>query len=289
VTPNRKAVGESLLYEVQYGPNHELVKNMYTLEGKGANSRATLWQGDDVFQAERFVNDQRFDTFRIMGGPVAVIKVPANPNAPPKRPAPAGGGMTPSMSLNGGKIKLEADGEMLYQSALGKVQLTRNVMIQQEASEGQGGFRINSDEAQMTMALPPPGQQADTASASVFSGDLKMLDCTGRVEVRTSTQTILCDRARFDMDKHLFIMEMKVPTNSVRVYMPETPAAGKVLVALKRLTVNMETNEFESAVSSHMEAFTGMPPSIRNPAPSQPPLESAPNGKAPGSVPAPQK
>src|SRR5260221_5220584 len=176
VTPDRKAVGESLLYEVQYGPNHELVKNLYTLEGKGANSRATLWQGDEVFQAELFVNDQRFDTFRIMGAPVAVIKVPANPNAPPKRPAAAGGGMTPSMSLNGGKIKLEADGEMLYQSALGKVQLTRNVMIQQEASEGQGGFRINSDEAQMTMALPPPGQQADAASAGVFSGDLKMLD-----------------------------------------------------------------------------------------------------------------
>ena len=280
VTPDRKARGESLLYEVQYGPHHEEVKNMYTIEGKGnGGAKAILWLQDDMMEGEKFINDQRLDTFRIMGFPVAVIKlapapvIPGKPAAP--TPPPSSGGMMPMIGLNGGKIRLQADGELFYEGSSGHVHLTRNVMIQQEATATQSGMLMYGDEANMVMTPPPPEQAAaasppgatggaasagTTGGGGAFSGDLNTLECIGRAVIKTATHTVFCDRSLIDMPHKLLTMEMKNPKDTVRVYMLETPTTGKVLIAPKRLIVNMDTGEFESS-SSHMESFNGPPPS----------------------------
>jgi len=103
---------------------------------------------------------------------------------------------------------------------------------------------------------------------------LKSMECLGRVEIRTATQAVLCDRAILDMQKKNFIMEMKGPKDDVRVYLMEKKMA---LIAPKSLTVNMETSEFQSAGALRMESFTGTAPSNRNPAPAPGPAPVKPS------------
>ncbi|HYG74170.1 MAG TPA: hypothetical protein VEK08_04115 [Planctomycetota bacterium] len=261
VTAERKGRGELLTYETQYGPQGQLIKDMYTIEGdfrKGV--RAILWQGDDVIEAEKFVNDRRLDTFRVSGGPIAIMTIPGDPRQAPPKTQGTAGGMLPGLGVSpGGKIRLKADGEMFYEGSSGRVRITRNVILQQDPTATDPGMRITSDEALLTLLLPPPGQPAGT---SVFSGSLKSMECTGRVEIKTATQTVLCDHAVLDMQKKNFVMEMKVAKDEVRVYLTDKKMA---LIAPKSLTVNMETSEFHSAGSLRMESFSGTPPSNRTP------------------------
>ena len=268
VTPERKGRGEKLLYETQFGPQGQILKDLYTIEGDAKHGiRATLWQGDDVIVADRFINDRKMDTFRVTGGPQAIITMPTDSNAPADpKPAPTGGGMLPGFGTGGGgKIRMKADGEMFYEGATGRVHITRNVILQQDGVPPDPGMKMTSDDAWLTLSLPPPGQPASTTS--VFSGSLKSLECLGRVEIITASQTVYCDRGFLDMVKNTFLMEMKNPKDTVLVYMKEK---AMKLIAPKNLVVNMQTSEFHSAGALKMESFTGTPPSSRNPAPPAP-------------------
>ena len=268
VTTERKGRGESMISEVKYGPNHEVLKDRYFIEGdRSRGIKAILWHGEDITEADKFEIDNRLDTFHLMGNPATVVKMPeeappaAVPGAPavpaPKPAAPAGGGgMMPDMSFSGGKIRMQAEGEMFYEGASGRLKMSRNVMIQRGAN-----LIINADEAYLTMLLPPPGQE--DPNGGVFAGTPIMLECKGRVELKTPTHTVLSDRTTLDFVKKLAIMEMKVPKDLVKVYMKETPTEGKVMSAAKRLVINTETGEFQAAGSSHMETYTGIPPSNR--------------------------
>jgi hypothetical protein len=142
------------------------------------------------------------------------------------------------------------------------VRITRNVIIQQEGPNKEIVMTMASDDAVLTLALPPPGQpQAE--GGSVFSGTLKGMECNGRVEIRTPNQVVLCDRGLLDMSKSSFVMEMKNPKDDVRIFIKENANGGKVLVAPRSFVINMETSEFHSAGSLRMESYSGTPPSTR--------------------------
>lgn len=276
VTPERSGKGDALTYEIKMGPNDVTIKDMYTLEGNRAkNTKAVLWQGDDWIEADRFVNDRRLDTFRVSGGPRAVFRMPGNdeataPVAKPKAPASSGGGgMLPGLEFGGGgKIKMQADGEMYFEGATGRLRISRNVMILQEGSTDAApgaaptGLKMNADEVILNLVLPPPGQPA-APNSNLLSGGLKSLECSGRVEIRSGPRTVLCDRCVVDMNRKTLHLEMKNPKDEVRVYILESGNAGNVLVAPKSITVNMDTGEFKASGAQRMEAFTGAVPSHR--------------------------
>jgi hypothetical protein len=264
-TPERSGRGESLVYEMRLGAHGEIVKNTYTIEGDRANGgRATLWQNDDVIEAEKFYTDRRLDTFRVMGGPVAVVTLPGQGNTGgPAKPA-SGGGMLPSFSMSGsGKLRLQADGEINYDNSTGRVRMTRNVTIYQEVAAGQAGWKLSADEVTLSLNLPPPGQPV--ANSSMFSGSLKNLECAGRVEIKMPGTTLLFDRGNLDMQRNIFLMEMKEAKGDVKIYQKDSPnaPAGSVFVAPKTLNVNMSTGEFSAGGPIRREPFEGDPPTNR--------------------------
>ncbi|HEY3323614.1 MAG TPA: hypothetical protein VGP72_24380 [Planctomycetota bacterium] len=261
VTAERKGKGASLTYKTTFGPQGQITQDLYTIEGdKAKGIRATLWQGEDAIEADKFVNDRRLDTFRVTGSPAAIITLP-----PDATPAPAqknsGGGMMPGLSFTGGsKVRMRADGEMFYEGASGRVRITRNVKLQQDGATPDSAMLMSGDEALLTMMPAPAGQPA--ANTSVFAGTLKTLDITGRVEIKAGTRTVLCDRAVLDMAKNIFRMEMKNPKEEVRVYMKDT---GMLMYAPKNLTVHRDTGSFDAGGPQRMESFTGTPPTNRPP------------------------
>lgn len=271
VTPERSGKGDALTYEIKMGANDVTIKDMYTLEGNRAkNTKAVLWQGDDWIEADRFVNDRRLDTFRVTGGPRAVFRMPESDKSSQAKPtAPAsGGGMLPGLEFSsGGKIKMQADGEMYFEGATGRLRISRNVMILQEgatavAGAAPTGLKMNADEVILNLVLPPPGQPV-APNSNLLAGGLKSLECSGRVEIRSGPRTVLCDRCVVDMTRKTLHLEMKNPKDEVRVYILESGSAGNILVAPKSITVNMETGEFKASGAQRMENFSGVVPSYR--------------------------
>jgi len=266
-TPERKGKGERLVYRTQYSPEGQVLRDEYTIRGNAATgTKATLWEGDDVIEAMDVFSNRRLDTFRVRGQPVANVKMPgasatATQNAKPK-PQTASGGLLPNFgSMTSGKVRMSTDGEMFYEGSIGHVRITRNVVIQQDAPDGGVAMIMNSDEALLTLIPPTPGQ-AD-AQSGVFSGSLKTLDCLGRLEIKTPTQTVLCDRGVLDMQNKTFLMEMKNPKDEVQVYMREDQEGGKVLLVPRSLKYFLDTEELQAGGAQHMKHFAGTPPTNR--------------------------
>jgi hypothetical protein len=264
-SPERCGRGELLLYETKYGPNGETLKDQYTIDG-GPNGRANLWQGDDWLEADKFVSDQRLGTFRLLGRPIAVVTLPSAAAAAkePAQPKAASGGMFPTLNLSGGggKLRIQADGEMFYESSVGRIRLARNVTITQEAG-GQQTLKLLADEALISLLPPPPGQQP--SGNSMFAGPLKSMDCSGRVELRTPGNVILFDKGNLDMQRNVFVMQMKNPKDDVRVYSQEGASGGSVFIAPKSLTVNLETQDYSAGGPMRRQSYEGSPPSSRAP------------------------
>lgn len=153
---------------------------------------------------------------------------------------------------------------MLFEGWAGRLRLTRNVVIQQDAADGSVAMIISSDDALLTLTQPDSGQPA--AQKSVFSGGLKTLESLGRVEVKTPAQTILCDRSLLDMQNKSFLMEMNSPKDEVQLYVWENKEGGKVLLALHSLKYFIDSGELQAGGPQHSKRFTGTPPTNR-PAP----------------------
>ncbi|HYF47967.1 MAG TPA: hypothetical protein VEJ63_01070 [Planctomycetota bacterium] len=265
-TPERSGRGEMLTYETRFGSNGEILRDVYTIEGDRTRStRATLWQGDDVIEAERFVSDRRLDTFRVMGNPVALVSMPAEAGSAPAKPAaPAGGGMLPTFSLTGGgRVRLQSDGEIFYEGITGKVRITRNVIMHVESAPGQTAMKLSSDEATLLLNTPPPGQP--TKESSLFSGSMKSIDFVGRVEIKVPGSVMLFDRGRMDLQKNVMTMEMKEPKGEVRIYTKDNPdyPRGFVYIAPKSLTVNLTTKDTSAGGPMRRDAFEGEAPTNR--------------------------
>ncbi|MFH0938169.1 MAG: LptA/OstA family protein [Planctomycetota bacterium] len=271
-SPQRSGRGATLVYETKHGPRGESLKDQYVIEGdRATGGRATLWQGDDVIEAEKFISDQRLGIFRALGRPVAIMTMPQDPKSP--SPKPTTGGMLPgfSMMTGGGKIRLQADGEIYYESSSGRIHITRNVVICQEV-QSQTATKMFADEVTLQLLLPPPGQPQ--TNTSMFGGALKSLECIGRVEVKTGDYTLLFDKGLYDMQRNLFIMEMKKPKDEVKIYSKDTATGGTVLIVPKRVTVNLLTGELNAGGPTHRGSFEGAPPTNRPPQKKLPLIET---------------
>ncbi|MCY3024373.1 MAG: hypothetical protein NTW87_35805 [Planctomycetota bacterium] len=273
VMPERSGKGQWLVYEtdIETTPQGQvrIKKDEFTLKGDPrTGARAMLWQGKDVIEAMEFISDRRADTFRVRGNPVANITLPEDSGAAAAPPTDtAGTGMIPSFGFGGGgKIRLQAEGEMFYEGPRCRVTITRNVVIQQDGPGGTVAMIMSGDDALLTLAAALPGQQAQ-AQASVFTGSLKTLRCSGRVEIKTPSHTVLCDRATLDMQQRTFLMEMEKPKDEVRVCMRETAEGGKIMFAPRSLKIVMGSGELNAGGPMHTVSYTGAPPTNRPPQP----------------------
>lgn len=312
VSPERIGRGEMVRFEMQTGADGVLTKNTFLLVGDlQKKKKATLWlvkdpanpSKKDVMQAYRFTRDEIADTFRASGAPSAVLTLdpPAPvPGAAPKTPgAPKASGQSAGlggMDLNGGgKISMNCENEMNFDGATGKLKLTHNAVLVKESEVAGEGVKMSGDYAEITMSVPPPGQPA--AAAGGFSGDMQMLECKGRVEIKTGSRTILCDNMRYDLQKNLVYMNMTNPGDTVNVWNQSLPDGGEVMIAPRSLVMNTETQELEAGGPMKTKSFTGPSPSNRGNGPTQedvlkqqPPVDAKAKGVGLfGAPPAPAK
>src|SRR5262249_55090194 len=227
------------------------------------------------------INDGRMNTFKAMGSPAAVVTTgddsanasgaaPATgPMAAPKPAGTSGVSMMPGIGLSsGGVVRMQCDGELYYEGASGRVNLTRNVLIQQgdpKVLNGPAVISIASDDAHLVLDLPPMGQP-DTGG-KLFSGTPRSLVCIGRVEIKTSTHTILCDRGTFDLLRNSFLLEMKNPKDDVTIYVRESPTSGQTMLIPRSLSGNTASNDFKSASGMRYGTWPAVIPTNR---PAQP-------------------
>ena len=262
------------------------MKDLTTLEGNhAAHTKATVWQGTNVIEAERIINDGRLNTFRAMGSPAAVVTTgddaasqsaaatpSTGPMAAPKPAATTSVSMMPGIGLaSGGVVRMQCDGELYYEGASGRVNLTRNVLIQQgdpRVINGPAVISIASDDAHLVLDLPPMGQP--DSAGKLFSGTPKSLVCIGRVEIKTSTHTILCDRGTFDLIRNTFLLEMKNPKEDVTIYVRDSPTTGQTMLMQHSMSGNSASNDFKSATGMRYGAWPAVIPTNR---PAQPKSE----------------
>jgi len=270
----RKVRGETLNYETKFGPpvstpagmRQEVMVNIVVVEGDPKTRKpATLWSGDDAIQAQRFVLDMRRDTFRALGGALIEIQLPAPPGEATPSKEPTKNAMFPGLSLKpGAKIFLSSDGEFLYEGFSGRIAMNRNVQTKQE------GFLLVADEMEIHLDLAPAGQ----AKKGVFAGTLSSLNCKGRIEIKTPSQVIHCDRLHYDLRRERLRLEMVDPKSEVKTYFrnPQHPdKATKILQTLRRIDIdtrNMvmaDTDRGAPPARTRTVPFTG---TIPNPRPS---------------------
>jgi hypothetical protein len=268
VTPDQRASGESVTYQIKTGAQGQTLTDLYTLEGDRAKGKkAGLWLGENWIEADRFVNDRRLDTFRVIGGPAGVFNLPA-PAAAPGDPKKGEGGMLSGLDVTrGGRISLSADGEMFYEGATGRLRISRNVMIQQAGTPEQPGITMNADDVILQMDLPPPGQAAPAGSLggqAMLNGSLRSLEILGRVEIKSAPRTVLCDRAFVDMVRGTLLLEAKNPADRVRVYTATSINTGSVLLVPKNVNLTMATGVYSSGGPPRFENYTGTVPSPRS-------------------------
>jgi hypothetical protein len=225
--------------------------------------KATAYMGGTAVRTEKFISDQVANTFHAYGGSVVVVKPPPTPPDPSKavdtvkKPAPndatpaasGGNAMFKGVSFQPGATTwMQCDGEFaLNGDNTGTV--TKNVIIKQP------GMQILSDDVYLVMATPPPASPADPkaptapptpAANSMFSGDLKSIDCVGNVEVTTDDQLIHCDRLFHDVEKDNSVMTMNDPENDVRIYRQHDDIGStEVVTVLKSLDYDGKTGNFK--------------------------------------------
>jgi lipopolysaccharide export system protein LptA len=272
----RKARGEMLVYETKFGPpvktpagtHKETLTNIVTVEGDPkVRKPATLWSGDDVIQAQRFVLDLRRDTFRALGGALIQVSLPSKSEPGPVASTVNKNAMFPGLSLmSGAKVFLSSDGDFLYEGFSGRIVLKRNVQVKQE------GFLLVADELEIQLDLGSGGQ----SQGGVFAGSLRSLQCKGRIEIKTPDQIVHCDQLSYDLKSEHLRMEMNDPKTDVKIYTrnPAKPdSATSVVQVLRRIdidtrTKNMADTDKDAAPTRRRIASFAEPIPIPNPRPS---------------------
>ncbi len=193
-------------------------------------------------------------------------------------PKPGGTGMS-GMSLSGaGKVNMRADAELFFDGPTGKMTLTNNVQFIKEGPTAEEGAIICADNAIVTMEVPLPGQPPPPGGA--FGGDMKFLDCTGRVEIKSGTQTILCDKMKLDNERHVLYTEMNNPSDTVQVYNQNLPIGGSLILAPKTLEITLDTQDLKAGGPMKMRSFMGPPASNRGNGPKPEDIKPIPDAHA---------
>lgn len=162
--------------------------------------------------------------------------------APQAKPAIAGASAISDFGFSPGKsVRMQCEGESSYQAANANLSMARNVLIEQSDANGQTTISIAADKAQVILDAQPEG------NGKVITGKPKMLECEGRVEIKTSTHTALCDRCTFDLNANTFVLEMSHVIDDVRFYAKDEGSGGLAFLIERSLSVNVNRNEFKPA------------------------------------------
>lgn len=258
--PGRSAKGAKLEYITEFNDNGQIIIHMVMLDGdREARRPATLWSEKDAIQSYKFIMDLRQDTFRALGGVLVNVTLAAPAPAGEASEAPAAGGMLPSLAFAGGVVSISCDGELRYESFSGQLSLKRNVIITQ------AGLVIHADELLVKMESGGPAEAAPMPGG-VFSGAMESLECTGRVEIQTSSHVIQCDKIVFDLARTNLKLEMEDADKDVKIYFrdaaqPNGRIAKHLTMAKHRIEIVGGKQMSDVAVS--LKLFNGEIPRIR--------------------------
>lgn len=260
--PGRSAKGAKLEYITEFNENGQLIIHMVMLEGdREGRKPATLWSEKDAIQSYNFIMDLRQDTFRAVGGVLVNVTLAVDTAAAPAvdAPAPAAGGMLPSLAFAGGIVSISCDGELLYESFSGQLRLKRNVIIRQ------AGLVIHADELLVKMESGDAAEAAPVPGG-VFSGAMQSLECTGRVEIQTSSHIIQCDKIVFELANTNLKLEMNDAEQDVKIYFRDTAQPnGRMAkhLTLAKHRIEIVGGRQMSDVAVSLKLFNGEIPRIR--------------------------
>jgi len=274
-TPSRQARGDALFFETVYGADRHITKNMVLVKGHvGRKEKATVWSGEDQIKAMKFEIDLRLDTFKASGSVVAEIKLATAPAAPGAGPAQPELALLPGLSLSGGNMKLSCDGDLFFEGAAGRVQISHHVTILKE------GLKMIADDMQIQLqaAEIQPGRKP-VDEGGVFSGSLKTLICVGRIEIITADQVVHCDKMHYDLQLEHLRLEMRNEDEMVKIYSRDAAFQGElrgkaVMMRKHRIDVDTRTgtlvdiavaNANAASNPTKSRAFEGLIPSPRAP------------------------
>ncbi|MCK6473141.1 MAG: hypothetical protein L6R28_15460 [Planctomycetes bacterium] len=243
--------GEDLAMDLAYDAQGKITKNMIIVRGDPkTGAKAILWEGESAIAGERFEIDVLNNNFIADGGGVARFNLPAQ-DAGTNRPKEVAGSesMMPKFDMApGGKVTLQFDGSLKFASADGQLHVTDNVLIHQE------GMQILADHLVLRLDPPKPDAPAKTekkekpkdgkkedpkdkkgekkdpdVKPGIFAGSVRSAECTGRVELKTDSHYIRCDRIFFDMKNQQHRLAADDPSKAVRIYMKDPSSGSKLL------------------------------------------------------------
>ena len=242
-----QARGESVSVEFGYGKDGALTKNTIVVTGsRKLDAKATLFMEGNAIRADKFEIDRQADTFRALGGAVAVFKAPEAeaPAVPSKTGAvkPAGAAPNPAAQNTGalfkgisfepgGNMMLQCDGEFSQDGAARTVKITGNVLIRQP------GRQLFADTVTLLLDDPTPAPAGQSTPAdALFSAKLKSIECSGNVDLTTDDQLIQCDRLLHDIKNDTTLLEVNDAENDVRIYMGDDSGGTRFLSFQKFLS-----------------------------------------------------
>jgi hypothetical protein len=229
----------------------EMTKNLITICGLRRNDKeATLFMGGTAIRADKFIIDRAGETFKALGGAVAVVKAAEGekPVKPPK--AEAAGALFKGISFEpGGNLVIQCDGDFSQDGATRVVTIKKNVLICQP----ENGTQLFADEVRLLLEEAAPDQPAagaakpdaaESPAGALFEGKLKSIECLGGVEITTPEQLVQCDRFQHDVASEVTVLAVDDPENDVRIYIRDE-AGNQFLSAEKSLKIDGKSGRFE--------------------------------------------
>ncbi|HYF51029.1 MAG TPA: hypothetical protein VEJ63_16570, partial [Planctomycetota bacterium] len=239
-----QATGDSVSVDMKYGNSGETIKNQITVSGSRKNEiKATLFMGGSAVRADKFIIDRKSDTFRALGGALAIVKAKdEKAEKTLERPDAAkdAGALFKGISFKpGGNLMLQCDGEFSQDGATRTVTVRKNVLIRQT------GMQMIADEVAIELDQPAqPLSEAATPAKELFSGDLKSITCSGNVELSTPDQLVHCDQLIHNVKEDSSLLQMSDPENDVRIYAREESGGTRFLSVQKSLKLDGQSGKF---------------------------------------------
>lgn len=288
------AKGELICVTTQPGDPVKNIPNTNLIAVTGDRSRqikATLHKPGSAVCADKFIIDERADTFRAFGGAVAVFKGPPKTDADPKAPV-----VDDSKAIfksikfeQGGDLAIQCDGEFSKDGATHRVTLKKNVIVRQP------GLQLFADEVYLTLDDPPSPAAAPAVPASgvapaadvkppvvadgktpganpadappppsgLFSGDLKCMECFGTVELVNENQWVQCDHLFYDAPTEKSSLQVSDPDNDVRIYLRQEDGGTKILSVKSSLEVDGKAGVYNPGGLMFMLPYKGKAPTGR--------------------------
>lgn len=283
--------GDYVKASLSYDAQDRLTQNTILVMGNpGAATQAVLWQGASAVRSPRFVIDALNNNFQAYGGIVARMVLAPPPGAQPKPEAVGGAALIPALGRGDGtRLGFQCDGDFEFESRFqqspfgapaGRLRAAGDVLVHQ------ADLQIISDELLLWVqkpapAQPPPGEarkpdeKQKAVPEGLFAGDVRSVECLGRVEVATPSQLAHCDRLLYDLASQKVFLESADPDQPVRVYLKQPSGQTKLLQVAQRIEYDQNTGSFRPLARMYLRPY-------KDPGPQQRPArpKAAPAGGA---------